>query len=164
MTGWLLVGVLVAWQYPHFMAIAWLYRRQYGEAGFQMSTTVDPSGRSAAIQSIAGSIWADRLCDGFVLDSSRVEGGNACQLGCSFERMADASGIASIRRCSRGYAARRLVAKVSVGTARGVRHRHRAIDLVSQRVNGPGRFSPEPVCLVSDVHHRYGEHGVPCRA
>ena len=56
MTGWLLVGVLVAWQYPHFMAIAWIYRRQYAEAGFQMSTTVDPSGRSAALQSIAGSI------------------------------------------------------------------------------------------------------------
>jgi len=55
MTGWLLVGILVAWQYPHFMAIAWMYRRQYAEAGFQMSTTVDPSGRSAAIQSIAGS-------------------------------------------------------------------------------------------------------------
>lgn len=55
-TGWLLVCVLVAWQYPHFMAIAWIYRRQYGDAGFQMSTTVDPSGRSAAIQSIAGSL------------------------------------------------------------------------------------------------------------
>jgi protoheme IX farnesyltransferase len=38
------------------MAIAWLYRRQYDDAGFKMSTTVDPSGRSAAIQSIAGSL------------------------------------------------------------------------------------------------------------
>ncbi len=55
-TGWLLVAVLAAWQYPHFMAIAWLYRRQYAEAGFCMSTTVDPSGRSAGAQSIAGSI------------------------------------------------------------------------------------------------------------
>lgn len=55
-TAWLLVGVLVAWQYPHFMAIAWMYRRQYGEAGFQMTTTVEPTGRSAAIQSIAGSL------------------------------------------------------------------------------------------------------------
>lgn len=54
--GWLLVGVLVAWQYPHFMAIAWLYRRQYGEAGFQMTTTVEPSGRSAGWQSVAGMV------------------------------------------------------------------------------------------------------------
>lgn len=53
-TGWLLVGVLMAWQYPHFMAIAWLFRRQYAEAGFQMTTTVEPTGRRAAIQSVAG--------------------------------------------------------------------------------------------------------------
>ena len=56
LTGWLLFGVLAAWQYPHFMAIAWLYRRQYSEAGFRMTTTVDPTGRSAAIQSVLGSI------------------------------------------------------------------------------------------------------------
>ena len=54
-TGWLLVGVLVAWQYPHFMAIAWMYRRQYQEAGFKMTTTEEPTGRSAGWQSIVGS-------------------------------------------------------------------------------------------------------------
>lgn len=56
LTGWLLFGVLAAWQYPHFMAIAWMYRRQYEQAGFQMSTTVEPTGFSAALQSIAGSL------------------------------------------------------------------------------------------------------------
>lgn len=55
-TGWLLFGVLAAWQFPHFMAIAWMYRRQYGEAGFAMTTTVDPSGRWAGIQSVVGSL------------------------------------------------------------------------------------------------------------
>jgi protoheme IX farnesyltransferase len=54
--GWMLFGVLAAWQYPHFMAIAWLYRRQYAEAGFQMTTTVEPTGYSAAWQSIVGTI------------------------------------------------------------------------------------------------------------
>ena len=54
--GWLLVGVLVAWQYPHFMSIAWLYRRQYGEAGFRMTTTEDPTGWNAGIQSVSGSM------------------------------------------------------------------------------------------------------------
>ena len=54
-TGWLLVAVLVAWQYPHFMSIAWMYRRQYSEAGFCMTTTVDPTGRSAGFQSVTGS-------------------------------------------------------------------------------------------------------------
>ncbi|MEL6107205.1 MAG: protoheme IX farnesyltransferase [Planctomycetota bacterium] len=56
LTAWLLFGVLAGWQYPHFMAIAWLYRRQYDEAGFRMTTTVEPSGMSAAWQSILGSI------------------------------------------------------------------------------------------------------------
>ena len=55
-SGWLLLGVLAAWQYPHFMAIAWMYRRQYEEAGFRMTTTVEPSGRSAGWQAIAGSV------------------------------------------------------------------------------------------------------------
>ncbi len=55
-TAWLLLGVLAAWQYPHFMAIAWLYRKQYDEAGFQMSTTVEPTGWSASVQSIVGSL------------------------------------------------------------------------------------------------------------
>ena len=55
-TPWLLVAVLVTWQYPHFMSIAWMYRRQYAEAGFCMTTTVEPTGRSAGWQSIAGSI------------------------------------------------------------------------------------------------------------
>jgi protoheme IX farnesyltransferase len=54
--AWLLFGVLAAWQYPHFMAIAWIYRRQYAEAGFRMTTTEEPSGRSAAMQSVVGSL------------------------------------------------------------------------------------------------------------
>lgn len=53
-TGWLLVGVLVAWQYPHFMAIAWLVRHQYARAGFRMATTEDPSGCRAGRQSVFG--------------------------------------------------------------------------------------------------------------
>ncbi|TWT73885.1 protoheme IX farnesyltransferase [Allorhodopirellula solitaria] len=56
LAGWMLFGVLACWQYPHFMAIAWLCRHQYAEAGFQMTTTIQPSGRSAGWQSIVGSI------------------------------------------------------------------------------------------------------------
>lgn len=52
--GWLLVGILVAWQYPHFMAIAWLVRKQYAAAGIRMTTTVDPSGHRAGRQSVIG--------------------------------------------------------------------------------------------------------------
>src|SRR4029078_4914749 len=36
--------ILFLWQFPHFMAIAWLYRREYGQAGYQMLTVVEQTG------------------------------------------------------------------------------------------------------------------------
>lgn len=51
-----LATVLYLWQFPHFMAIAWLYRSQYGAAGLKMLTVVDPSGLRAAGQSLAASL------------------------------------------------------------------------------------------------------------
>lgn len=45
--AWILFAILFAWQVPHFMAIAWLYRADYAGAGYRMSTTVDPTGREA---------------------------------------------------------------------------------------------------------------------
>ncbi len=41
------------WQFPHFMAIAWLYRRQYAAANLRMMTVVDSTGYWAAILSVA---------------------------------------------------------------------------------------------------------------
>jgi len=51
-----LATVLYLWQFPHFMAIAWIYRRQYEAAGLRMLTTVDPSGLRAAGQSLAAAL------------------------------------------------------------------------------------------------------------
>jgi len=51
-----LATILYLWQFPHFMAIAWLYRRQYEAAGSKMLTVVDPSGLRAAGQSLAASL------------------------------------------------------------------------------------------------------------
>lgn len=44
--GVALFGILLLWQIPHFMAIAWLYREQYARAGFRMLPVVDPEGRA----------------------------------------------------------------------------------------------------------------------
>jgi heme o synthase len=52
--AWILLGILVAWQLPHFMSIAWLYREQYAAAGYKMITVTDPSGRGAAWHAILG--------------------------------------------------------------------------------------------------------------
>ncbi len=54
--AWVLLGILVAWQLPHFMSIAWLYREQYASAGYKMITVTDTSGRGAAWHAIVGSI------------------------------------------------------------------------------------------------------------
>jgi len=44
--------VVFLWQFPHFMAIAWLYRRDYALAGMKMLTVVDPSGQRAGRQAV----------------------------------------------------------------------------------------------------------------
>lgn len=41
---WFLFGLLFLWQLPHFVAINWMYRDQYREAGFVMWSNDDESG------------------------------------------------------------------------------------------------------------------------
>ena len=48
--------MLFLWQFPHFMAIAWLYRRQYAQAGHQMLTVVEPSGKRAGRQAVLAAL------------------------------------------------------------------------------------------------------------
>ncbi len=51
-----LVGVMFLWQFPHFMAIAWLYRKEYARAGQRMLTVVDPTGLRAGAQAVVGAL------------------------------------------------------------------------------------------------------------
>ncbi len=48
--AWILFAIIFLWQMPHFLAIAWMYRREYAAAGFQMLSVTDPSGRQPARQ------------------------------------------------------------------------------------------------------------------
>jgi protoheme IX farnesyltransferase len=43
--AWLLFAVLFLWQFPHFLAIALLYREDYAGAGFRMLPRFDTDGR-----------------------------------------------------------------------------------------------------------------------
>ena len=38
-------GFLFLWQFPHFHAIAWMYREDYARAGILMLPVVDPEGK-----------------------------------------------------------------------------------------------------------------------
>jgi protoheme IX farnesyltransferase len=50
--AWVLFGILFTWQMPHFLAIAWMYRDEYAQAGFVMLKRDDRTGSATAIQSI----------------------------------------------------------------------------------------------------------------
>ncbi len=54
--GWVIFAILVIWQLPDFFALAWMYRKDYGRAGFKMLPVVEPDGRSTANQMLFSSI------------------------------------------------------------------------------------------------------------
>jgi protoheme IX farnesyltransferase len=50
--AWALFAIVFVWQIPHFMAISWLYRADFGRAGFPLLPVVQPDGRSTARQAV----------------------------------------------------------------------------------------------------------------
>jgi protoheme IX farnesyltransferase len=44
----ILYAILFLWQFPHFYAIAWMYREDYARAGICMLPVVEPKGDSTA--------------------------------------------------------------------------------------------------------------------
>ena len=54
--GWILFGVLFFWQIPHFMAIAWLYRKDYSAVNFPMLPVRDEGGGKVALWSLVNTI------------------------------------------------------------------------------------------------------------
>ncbi len=46
--AWILGLILFLWQFPHFYAIAWMYREDYERAGIRMLPVVEPDGESTA--------------------------------------------------------------------------------------------------------------------
>ena len=49
--AWLLYAILFLWQFPHFMAIAWIYREDYSRASYLVLPRGEIKGRVMAIQS-----------------------------------------------------------------------------------------------------------------
>lgn len=56
LTAWALFAMQFLWQFPHFLAIAWMYRDEYAKAGILMLPVVEPSGRITARQIVLFSI------------------------------------------------------------------------------------------------------------
>jgi protoheme IX farnesyltransferase len=48
--------IVFLWQFPHFMAIAWIYRRDYARAGLKMLSTVDAGGHRVGAQAMMAAL------------------------------------------------------------------------------------------------------------
>ena len=48
--------ILFVWQFPHFYAIAWMYRDDYARGGIRMLPVIEPDGESTARRIVACSI------------------------------------------------------------------------------------------------------------
>lgn len=48
--AWALFAMQFLWQFPHFFAIAWMYKEEYAKAGILMLPVVEPNGKLTARQ------------------------------------------------------------------------------------------------------------------
>jgi protoheme IX farnesyltransferase len=46
--AWILFAIIFLWQFPHFYAIAWMYKDDYARAGIRMLPVVEPDGVSTS--------------------------------------------------------------------------------------------------------------------
>ena len=50
--GWTLFAILALWQMPHFLSLAWMYRKDYARGGYAMLPVLEPDGNSTARQTL----------------------------------------------------------------------------------------------------------------
>ncbi len=57
--AWVLFGIVFFWQMPHFLAIAWLFRRDYADAGIPLLPVLEPDGRRTGQQALiyTATLW-----------------------------------------------------------------------------------------------------------
>jgi protoheme IX farnesyltransferase len=48
-----LFAIVFCWQMPHFLSLAWMYRRDYARAGFKILTVEDPDGKRTGREIVA---------------------------------------------------------------------------------------------------------------
>ena len=54
--GWIAFGILFFWQLPHFMAISWTHREDYGRADFAMLSVRDADGKRVGREAVFYSV------------------------------------------------------------------------------------------------------------
>lgn len=69
--GWSLVFLMVAWQMPHSLALAWMYKDDYRLGGYRLLPVVDPDGKRTSLH-IAG--WTIALVPATILPYLAMRG------------------------------------------------------------------------------------------
>jgi heme o synthase len=84
--SWLLYSMLFLWQFPHFMAIAWMYREDYDRAGYQVLPRSESRHRFVALQSVLPALLLVpiSLIPAFLNDEGRIYFVGAGLLGLTF--------------------------------------------------------------------------------
>jgi heme o synthase len=108
--AWLLYSMLFLWQFPHFMAIAWMYREDYERAGYRVLPASKNRHRFVAVQSLVPALLLVpvSLVPALVGHEGRIYFGGAALLGLTF--LYCAARLALDR--SNGIARRLLLASV----------------------------------------------------
>lgn len=90
--AWILFALVFAWQFPHFFAIAWLYREDYRRAGMQMLPCLPGATGLAGRQSLAYSLLLlpVSLLPGVRGEAGLVYSAAALVLGCGYALSAGA--------------------------------------------------------------------------
>jgi protoheme IX farnesyltransferase len=96
--AWVLFGVLFTWQMPHFLAIAWMYRDEYAQAGFIMLRRDDTTGSSTAFESLVFTaalvaitfipFWSGLLSDSYLSGALLLD---AAIFGCALRFLVERS-------------------------------------------------------------------------
>jgi protoheme IX farnesyltransferase len=76
--AWLLFAIVFLWQFPHFMAIAWIYREDYARAGYVVLPAGKSKDRFVAWQTLLPSLALLAVTLG---PAARGESGIACVAG-----------------------------------------------------------------------------------
>jgi len=81
-----LFGIVFLWQMPHFLAIAWMYRDDYGRAGIPLLPVLEPDGRRTGHQALlyASVLWPVSLLPAIVGLAGLVYSAAATVLGFLF--------------------------------------------------------------------------------
>lgn len=69
--GWSLFLIMLVWQIPHFLAIAWMYRDDYAKGGYRMMPLLDPDGRATSTTIL---VWAGALVPVSVAPAALMDG------------------------------------------------------------------------------------------